>query len=137
MTVGDLGTAAAAAAAFLLVLAATLGMSHRTATPAAICAAIGCAALIVLGLAAMFGPVISIRMGDVLGFSPIDVRFDPLAGTFLLALGSVGVAASIFAIGYHGAGRSVGERAASGSTEEGSITFKATIESDSVSWSGI
>ena len=106
MTVGDLGTAAAAAAALLLVLAATLGMSHRTATPAAICAAIGCAALIVLGLAAMFGPVISIRMGDVLGFSPIDVRFDPLAGTFLLALGSVGVAASIFAIGYHGAGRS-------------------------------
>ena len=59
-----------------------------------------------LGLAAIVGPVISAQMGDVLGFTPIDVRYDPLAGTFLLVLGSVGVAASIFAIGYHGAGRS-------------------------------
>ena len=106
MSVGDLGTAAAWAAAILLALAAVLGLSHRTSTPAAVVAGAGCAALIVLGLAAIFGPVISLELGDVLGFVPIDVRYDPLAGTFLLALGSVGVAASIFAIGYHGAGRS-------------------------------
>ena len=106
MTVGEIGAAAMTAAAVLLVLAAVLGVTSRTATPAAICAAAGCAALIVLGLASIFGPVTSLQLGDVLGFTPIDVRFDPLAGTFLLALGSVGLAASTFAIGYHGARRS-------------------------------
>lgn len=106
MSVGELGSASAVAAAILLALAGVLGLSHRTATPAAVSAVAGCAALIVLGLAAILGPVINLQMGDVLGFVPIDVRYDPLAGTFLLALGSIGVAASIFAIGYHGSGRS-------------------------------
>ena len=107
MSVGELGSASAVAAALLLALAAVLGLeTHRTSTPAAVCATAGSAALIVLGLAAVFGPAISLQVGDVLGFVPIDVRYDPLAGTFLLALGSVGVAASIFAIGYHGAARS-------------------------------
>ena len=106
MTAGDLGTTALVAAAVLLVLAAVLGLRHGMATFAAVCATAGCAALTVLGLAAIFGPVISLQVGDVLGFVPIDLRYDPLAGTFLLALGSVGTAASIYALGYHGAGRS-------------------------------
>jgi hydrogenase-4 component B len=106
MTVGEIGTAAMVASAVLLGLAAVLGLGRRTATPAALCAAAGCAGLMVLGLAVIVGPVISARMGDVLGFTPVDVRYDPLAGTFLLVLGSIGVAASIFAIGYHGAQRS-------------------------------
>ena len=106
MSIEQLGIAAGASAVLLLSLAAILGLGRRTATPAAISAAAGCAALIVLGLAAIFGPAISWQLGDVLGFAPIDVRYDPLAGTFLLALGSVGLAASIFAIRYHGAARS-------------------------------
>jgi hypothetical protein len=47
-----------------------------------------------------------LRAGDVLGFSLVDLRFDALSGTFLLALGVVGAAASIYALGYHEAGRS-------------------------------
>ena len=106
MSVGDLGAVAGGAAAILLALAAVLGLSRRTATPAAVSAAIGCAALVVLGLAVIFGPAVSWQLGDVLGFVPVDVHYDPLAGTFLLGLGSVGMAASIYAIGYEGASRS-------------------------------
>ena len=106
MSIEELGIAAAAAAALLLSLAALLGISHRATSAAAACAAAGCLALGVLGLAAIFGPAITFQLGDVLGFVPVDVRYDPLAGTFLLALGSVGLAASIFAIRYHGAARS-------------------------------
>jgi hydrogenase-4 component B len=63
-------------------------------------AAAGCAAIVGLGLIAMSGgEAISAAAGDVLGFAVVHVRYDQLSGLFLVALGTVGVAASVFGIG--------------------------------------
>lgn len=106
MTIETLGVAALLVAAGLFLVATIAGAMPRTAAFSAVSTAIGSAALVLVGIAAIAGPAIAVDAGAVLGFVPLDLRFDPLAGTFLLALGGVGVAASIFAIGYHGAARS-------------------------------
>jgi hydrogenase-4 component B len=64
-------------------------------------ASLGCLAILALGLIAVAsGSPVSARAGDVLGFSLIAVRYDQLSGLFLIALGAVGVASSVFGIGY-------------------------------------
>lgn len=63
--------------------------------------AMASAGILVLGAAVLVsGSPIVARAGDVLGFTLIAVRYDTLAGLFLVALGAVGTAASVFAIGY-------------------------------------
>jgi formate hydrogenlyase subunit 3/multisubunit Na+/H+ antiporter MnhD subunit len=71
-----------------------------------VAAALGSVACVVLGLAVMVGPVVAVRFGSVLTYSLIDLRFDPLSGVFLVALGVVGAASSVYGLGYHEAGRS-------------------------------
>ena len=64
-------------------------------------AALGCVAILALGLIVVAsGNPVSAQVGDVLGFSLVAVRYDQLSGLFLIALGAVGVASSIFGIGY-------------------------------------
>ena len=64
-------------------------------------ASLGCLAILALGLIAVAsGSPVSARAGDVLGFSLFAVRYDELSGLFLIALGAVGVASSVFGIGY-------------------------------------
>jgi hydrogenase-4 component B len=64
-------------------------------------AGVACVGILVLGatVIASGSPVVA-SAGDVLGFALIDVRYDPLAGLFLVALGAAGAASSVFAIGY-------------------------------------
>lgn len=68
-----------------------------------ILAAIASAGIGALGLLALAdGAPIVAEAGTVLGFAVIHVRYEPLGGFFLAALGIVGVAASLFGIGYEG-----------------------------------
>jgi formate hydrogenlyase subunit 3/multisubunit Na+/H+ antiporter MnhD subunit len=63
-------------------------------------AALGCLAILALGLIVVTsGNPVSAQAGDVLGFSVIAVRYDQLSGLFLIALGAIGVASSVFGIG--------------------------------------
>ena len=75
--------------------------------------ALACGGVLALGVIALAGgrPVAA-SAGDVLGFALIHVRYDALAGVFLVALGAVGAASSVFGIGYepHGAPASIGPR---------------------------
>jgi hydrogenase-4 component B len=101
-----LATGALVAAGILGALGASLaflGVGHR---PQMVAAALGSVACVVLGLAVMVGPAAGVRFGQVLSYSLIDLRFDPLSGVFLVALGAVGAASSVYGLGYHEAGRS-------------------------------
>ena len=63
--------------------------------------AVACVAIFVLGATVLAsGTPVGARAGTVLGFVLIDVRYDSLAGLFLVALGAVGSASSVFGIGY-------------------------------------
>jgi len=96
-----------------LVIAALLGavggllavsrVDHR---PAMIAAAGASTATAIAGIALVAGPAVAVRAGSVLGYDLFDLRFDALSGLFLVALGAVGCAASIYGLGYHEAGRS-------------------------------
>jgi Formate hydrogenlyase subunit 3/Multisubunit Na+/H+ antiporter, MnhD subunit len=101
-----LAWSALAAAATLGAIGALLAVLLDDHRPSMIAVAAACVALAGMGIAVILGPPIAIRVGDVLGFRLIDLRFDALAGTFLVALGVVGAAASVYALGYHEAGRS-------------------------------
>jgi hydrogenase-4 component B len=63
-------------------------------------------AIALLGVAVITGGPVSLQAGDVLGFVPLDLRYDAVSGLFLLALGGVAVAAAIYAAAYHAADRS-------------------------------
>jgi hydrogenase-4 component B len=66
-------------------------------------AGLGCVAILALGLIVVAGgSTVSVRVGEVLGFSLIAVRYDQLSGFFLIALGAVGIASSVYGIGYAG-----------------------------------
>ena len=66
-------------------------------------AALTSAGIVLLGLLAVAdGTPVTASLGNVLGFAVIHVRFDQLSGLFLLALGVVGTAASVYGLG-HGA----------------------------------
>ena len=101
-----IGRLALGVAAGLGAISATLALAFHGHRPAMLAAAAACISITVVGVAVIFGSPIAIRIGDVLGFSLIDVRYDALGGTFLVALGIVGTAASVYALGYHEAGRS-------------------------------
>ncbi len=94
---------AAGVASVVAVAASVTWPGHR---PTMIATAIGCVLLALAGAALIVGPSVAVRAGDVIGFALIDLEFDGLSGLFLVALGVVGGAASIYAIGYHEAGRS-------------------------------
>jgi hydrogenase-4 component B len=75
--------------------------------------AMACVGIFVLGVVTVASgiPVVA-SAGDVLGFAPIDVRYDSLGGLFLIALGAAGAASSVFGIGYRGHGGTVPDRTA-------------------------
>src|SRR5665213_512332 len=63
--------------------------------------AIACLAIFVLGASVIAtGVPVTLAAGDVLGFALVHARFDSLGGLFLIALGLVGMAASVYGIGY-------------------------------------
>jgi hydrogenase-4 component B len=66
--------------------------------------ALACAALLGSGVALIAtGSPITAEAGQVLGFSLVHLQYDALGGLFLVALGAVGAAASVYGIGYqHG-----------------------------------
>lgn len=99
MSIQTVGEAALLVAIWLFVVGVIGGATRRVVAFGAVATALGCAALALLGVAAVVGPAVTLQAGDVLGFLPLDLRFDPLAGTFLVALGVLGVAASVFSIG--------------------------------------
>ena len=101
-----LATVSLACAALLGVVGALLAVARIGHRPAMITAAGASAATTIAGIALILGPTVAVRVGGVLGYSLIDLRFDALSGPFLIALGAVGCAASIYGVGYHEAGRS-------------------------------
>ncbi|MGZ8761130.1 MAG: proton-conducting transporter transmembrane domain-containing protein, partial [Aeromicrobium sp.] len=94
-----------ATVATLLILSTVAGVSPRSRiNPRALSlslSAVACVGFFVLGVTVLAsGSPVAASAGDVLGFALIDVRYDPLAGLFLIALGAAGAASSVFAIGY-------------------------------------
>jgi hydrogenase-4 component B len=101
-----LATVCLLAAALLGAVGACLALildGHRLPM---IAAALATVALTIVGISVMAGPAVQVRIGEVLGYSLVDVRFDALSGLFLVALGIVGTAASLYSLAYHDAGRS-------------------------------
>lgn len=87
------------ALAFLAAIAPQSALNPRPL--AAALSALACAGILALGAVAIAGGTpVSHVFGTVLGFPLVHVRFDPLSGVFLAALGTVGVATSVYAIGY-------------------------------------
>lgn len=69
-------------------------------------AALGCGAILALGIVALAGGTpVAASAGSVLGFAVVQLRYDELAGLFLVALGIVGIASSVFGIGYEALAR--------------------------------
>jgi hydrogenase-4 component B len=99
-------TVSLAIAVLLGVVGALLATSRDDHRPAMIAGAAASTAIAIAGIASTIGPAVSIRAGTVLGYDLIDLRFDALSGLFLVALGVVGCAASVYGLGYHDAGRS-------------------------------
>jgi hydrogenase-4 component B len=80
-----------------------------------ILAALGSGAILALGALLLAGGTpVTASAGSVLGFAVVHVRYDGLSGLFLVALGIVGVAASVYGIDYeaHEPGRGDRTRAA-------------------------
>jgi hydrogenase-4 component B len=96
---------AAAAVGVLLALATVAALAPRgRANPGWLSLALSAAACVLVlaaGLAVLAsGQVVSARAGSVIGFAPVDLRVDSLSALFLVALGLVGAACSVFGIGY-------------------------------------
>ena len=83
---------------------ALLGL--RAAPVATLLAAAGSLLLTLAGVVASLGGAVVVHVGDLLGLLPVDLRYDVLSGPFLIALGVVGTAASIYALGHRGSVRS-------------------------------
>lgn len=91
--------------AALLVLATLAALTPRSVlNPRGLSfalSAVACVGFLVLGIAVIVsGGSVAASAGQVLGFAAIDVRYDALAGVFLIALGIGGAAASVYGIGY-------------------------------------
>ena len=102
---GGAGVPLLATIGVLLAVSALAALAPRTRlNPRALSlslAGLACIALVVLGATVIAsGSPVAASAGDVLGFAPIDVRYDPLGGLFLVALGVAGLASSLFAVGY-------------------------------------
>lgn len=62
---------------------------------------LACVAILALGIVALVGgQAISASAGSVLGFAVVHVRYDGLSGLFLVALGIVGGASTVYGLGY-------------------------------------
>jgi hydrogenase-4 component B len=93
------------AIAALLVLATLAALAPRSVlNPRGLSFALSALAsvgFLVLGIAVIVsGGSVTASAGQVLGFAAIDVRYDGLAGAFLVALGIGGAAASVYGIGH-------------------------------------
>ena len=78
---------------------------------ALILTSLACVGLVALGVVALVGGTpVTAAFGNVLGFAPVHVRYDQLSGLFILALGIVGIAASVFGIGYEAHGTTGADR---------------------------
>jgi hydrogenase-4 component B len=91
--------------AALLGLATIVALAPRTRLAAGglplVLSALGCVGIAGLGGSILAtGEAIAFQAGSVLGFIPIDIRFDRLSALFLLALGVVGSASSVYGIAY-------------------------------------
>ena len=106
------GLAVASLAAVVAVLAGTAlalsvvaalapsGRANPSPLSAALAAA-GSIGILALGVIALAGGVpLTASFGTVLGFPLVAVRLDALGGLFMIPLGIVGAAASVYAIGY-------------------------------------
>ena len=101
-----LASATLGVAAVLGVIGSLLAVSPLGHRPAMVAAGGASAAIGIAGLALLVGPAVAVRAGGVLGYDLVDLRLDALSGLFLIALGAVGCAASVYALGYHEGGRS-------------------------------
>jgi len=101
-----LATVFLSAAVLLSALGAVLALARVDHRAAMIAAAAACAACGIGGVAVLAGPIVELRFGVVLGYPLLDLRIDALSGAFLVALGAVGLAASVYGVGNHDAGRS-------------------------------
>lgn len=91
--------------AALLVLATLAALSPRSVlNPQGLSlglSAVACVGFLILGFAVIAsGRTVAASAGQVLGFDPIYVRYDALAGVFLVAMGIGGAASSLYGIGY-------------------------------------
>jgi hydrogenase-4 component B len=107
----EASAAALATGVFLPLIAVLLGLASLAAlaprsrlTPRGLSlalSALACVALFALGVAVLVsGEPVSARAGSVLAFSVVDVKFDALSALFLIALGVVGAASSVYGIGH-------------------------------------
>jgi hydrogenase-4 component B len=101
-----LASVALGLAAVLAIIGVVFALLVDGCRPALVMATAAAVSAAIAGAAVIFGPPVGFQAGDVLGLPLIDVRYDALAGTFLVALGIVGAAASVYAIGYSEAARS-------------------------------
>jgi hydrogenase-4 component B len=101
-----LATGSLVAAALLGLVGACLALLVDGHRPSMIAATFGSIACAIAGVALIAGPPVEGRIGDVLGYGLVDVRFDAVSGVFLVALGVVGAASSWYALAYRDAGRS-------------------------------
>ena len=101
MDVAVLAGSCLSAATMALAVGAVVGSATWRRSRAASYAACSLAGLflLVMGLAVLAGARPAWSAGDILGLSLIDVAYDPLSGVFLVALGSVTFAASLWAAG--------------------------------------
>jgi hydrogenase-4 component B len=100
--------------AILLALAFLAALAPRSRiNPAGLSdglSALACAAILGLGLIVLTsGAILTATVGAVLSFDLIDVRFDALSAVFLVALGGVGFASSLFALGHSRSGSPEGD----------------------------
>ena len=91
---------------FLALSAAVSLLGPRAGKTALALAALGSVALAVVGGLAAFQEPVALHFGTILGSLSVDLRYDALAAPFLIALGVVGTAASIYAMGHHDGMRS-------------------------------
>ena len=89
----------------LLVLATLTALSPRSVlNPRGLSFALSagaCVGFLILGIAVIAsGGSVAASAGQVLGFASVDVRYDALAGVFLVSLGIGGAASSVYGIGY-------------------------------------
>ena len=66
---------------------------------------LGSLALVALGIVVIAtGEVVAVSAPSPIGIALVDVRVDALSALFLVVLGIVGIAASVYGVGYHGHG---------------------------------
>ena len=96
-------TGAAFVAAFVVALVPWRRL--RSGPAAMLLSVLGSLALVALGIVVIAtGEVVAVSAPSPIGIALVDVRVDALSALFLVALGIVGIAASVFGVGYHGHG---------------------------------